>query len=79
MLSPLFTSMDRERFALLPDTTNAVEAHNRISKSSHGPESFQVALLTLYKKDMIVVLRAMAEKSHIPTSYEDRTPAAWAK
>lgn len=79
MLSPLFASMDCERFALLPDTTNAVEAHNRISKSSHGPESLQVALLTLYKKDMIVVLRAMAEKSHIPTSYEDRTPAARAK
>ena len=49
------------------------KAHNRISKSSHGPESLQVALLTLYKKDMIVVLRAMAEKSHIPTSYETQT------
>ena len=76
MLSPVHASMDRSRFASLPSTTNAVEAYNRISKSSRGPEALQVALLTLYKKDMVVVLRALAEKGCIPTSYEDQTPAA---
>ena len=50
MLSPVHESMDRSRFASLPNTTNAVEAYNRISKSCRGPEALQVALLTLYKK-----------------------------
>ncbi len=79
MLSPVYASMCRYRFAALPSTTNAVEACNRISKSSRGPQALQVALLTLYRKDMVVVLRAIAEKACTSTAYEDHTPAALAK
>ena len=76
MLSPVFASMAPDRFSFLPDTTNAVEAHNRISKSGKAPEPLAVALMSLYKKDMVAVLEGLAENAGISTSYVDRNPAA---
>ena len=58
---------------LRPTTTYPSLARIFASSTSHslqkGHDSYS----------SIVVLWAMAEKLHIPTSYEDRTPAAWAK
>ena len=68
--------MAPDRFSFLPDSTNAVEAHNRISKSGKAPEPLAVALMSLYKKDMVTVLEGLAEDAGISTSYVDRNPAA---
>ena len=71
----VFASMHQSMFNVLPDTTNAVEAHNRISKPAKGPEPLQVALLSLYKKDMVVALCGLALRAQIPTTYLDQTPS----
>ena len=68
--------MAPDRFSFLPDSTNAVEAHNWISKSGKAPEPLAVALMSLYKKDMVAVLEGLAEDAGISMSYVDRNPAA---
>ena len=57
--------MAPDRFSFLPDSTNAVEAHNWISKSGKAPEPLAVALMSLYKKDMVAVLEGLAEDAGI--------------
>lgn len=59
MLSGAFSKMGETLFATLPTSTNAVEAHNRISKAS-TLESLSVAMLTTYKEDMLAALEHLA-------------------
>ena len=65
-------------FDALPDTTNAVESHNRASKG-HNPDILKVALMNTYKIDMKASLEHLARSKGISTSYEDLSPAARAK
>ncbi len=68
--------MDVSRFDFLPESTNAVEAYNRLSKTGKGPNPLSVAIMSLYKKDMVAVLQDLAEKAGMPTTYEDRSISA---
>ena len=65
-------------FNLLPNSTNAVESHNRCSKGT-APDILKVALLSTYKKDMAASLEHLANCQGIKTSYVNLTPAARAK
>ena len=76
MLSPLYATMEEDRFEFLPDSTNAVEAYNRLSKTGKVPRPLSVALMALYKKDMVAVLQYLVEREGMSTTYEDRAPAA---
>ena len=76
MLSPVYATNESDQFSFLPDTTNAVEAYNRVSKSGKAPEPLAVTLMSLYKKDMVAVLEGLADNAGISTTYVDRTPAA---
>lgn len=78
MLSPHFSAMTDEQFQNIPNSTNAVESHNRLSKLSK-PEILCAALLTTYKVDMAAALEHMARLEGLPTSYEDTTDDARAK
>lgn len=68
--------MAPDQFSFLPDTTNAVKAHNHVSKSGKAPEPFSVALMSMYKKDMVAVLEGLVDIAGISTTYMDTTPAA---
>ena len=70
MLSPLYATME-DRFEFLPDSTNAVEAYNRLSKTGKVPYPLSVALMSLYKKDMVAVLQYLAVREGMLTTYED--------
>ena len=76
MLSPVYPTMDKDRFEFLPESTNAVEAYNRLSKTGKVPRPLSVVLISLYKKDMVAILQYLAETEGMATTYDDRTPAA---
>lgn len=78
MLSPHFSTMTDEQFTNLPNSTNAVESHNRLSKISK-PEILHAAMLTTYKVDMAAALEHMARMEGLPTSYDEGSDAARAK
>lgn len=40
MLSPCFSEMESDLFERIPNSTNAVESHNRFGKSTHRYISF---------------------------------------
>lgn len=66
---------DNKAFQQLPETTNAVESHNRTSKRSTA-DILKVALMSTYKLDMAAALEHLARTHGIPTSYVDLTPGA---
>ena len=68
MLSGAFSQMGGMLFATLPASTNAVEAYNRISKSS-TPGPLNVAMLMTYKEDMLAALEHLARLRGISTTY----------
>ena len=74
MLSSHFATMTDEQFNVLPNSTNAVESHNRLSKLSQ-PEILNAAMLTTYKVDMVAALEHMARMEGLPTSYGDSSDA----
>ena len=65
-------------FQLLPETTNAVESHNRTSKRSSA-DILKVALMSTYKLDMAAALEHLAKTHGIPTSYMDFAPGGVAR
>ncbi len=75
MLTACHAVMERELFNSLPNSTNAVESHNRLSKN-RDPDILKVALIATYKIDMSNALERIACTKGIPTSYLDLTPAA---
>ena len=74
MLSSHFSTMTNEQFKTLPNSTNAVESHNRLSKTPK-PEILSAAMLTTYKVDMAAALEHMARLEGLSTSYEERSDA----
>ena len=78
MLSGAFSQMGGTLFATLPASTNAVEAYNRISKSS-TPGPLNVAMLMTYKEDMLAALEHLARLRGISTTYEDQSLEAQKK
>lgn len=78
MLSGVFSKMESSLFASLPTSTNAVKAHNRISKSS-TPEPLNIAMLMTYKEDMLAALEHLACLKGISTSYKDQSLEAQKK
>ena len=78
MLSGMFSKMGSSLFASLPTSTNAVEAHNIISKSS-TPEPLNIAMLMTYKEDMLAALEHLACLKGISTLYEVRSLEAQKK
>ena len=77
----LFTEMlcsvasTNSAFDKIPNTTNAVESHNRCSKGS-TPDILKVALMATYKIDMAAALEHLAKRKGITTSYEDLSLAS---
>ena len=69
---------DNKAFQLLPETTNAVESHNRASKRKSA-DILKVALMNTYKLDMAAALEHLARNHGIPTTYVDLTHDARAK
>lgn len=67
-----------EEFQLIPNTTNAVESHNRVSKGSR-PDILKVALMATYKIDMVSTLEHLANKQGVQTSYYDLSVTARAQ
>ena len=67
----MFSKMGSSLFASLPTSANAVEAHNRISKSS-TPEPLNIAMLMTYKEDMLAALEYLACLKGISKLCEDR-------
>ena len=55
-------------------TTNAVESHNRLSKST-TVDPLDVAMLSTYKTDMVAALRHLASLRGLKTTYEDLSEA----
>lgn len=66
------TFQDSFTTAILPISTNAVEAHNRISKCS-TPGPLNVAMLMTYKEDMLAALEHLTCFRGISTTYEDQS------
>ena len=65
--------MEPKRFNELPNSTNAVESHNRFGKSTHRLP-LKVAMMATYREDLAKCLEIMAAKRGISTTYEDTTP-----
>ena len=72
MLSHHFSVMSEQQFQSLPNTTNAVESHNRLSKADQ-PEILKIAMLTTYKIDMSMTLEHMVNRKGMATNYGDST------
>jgi hypothetical protein len=73
MLSSCFST--NNAFDTIPDDTNAVESHNKISKRT-TPVILKVAMLMTYKVDMSAALEHLAQLKNIPTTYDDLTQEA---
>ena len=73
MLSSVACSMDTSTFSSLPSSTNAVESLHRIAKGKR-PDVLKVALMSMYKTDMVATLEHIAASKNIPTSFERLTP-----
>ena len=78
MLSACCSQMGVDAFQSLPDSTNAVESHNRCSKGDK-PDTLKIAMLSTYKLDMASALEHLANSTGIKTSYVDLTSDARAK
>jgi hypothetical protein len=78
MLTPSFAVMDSNQFNDLPNSTNAVESHNRFGKSTHRLP-LKLAMMATYREDVAKCLEIMATIRGISTSYEDKTPTGRVK
>ena len=64
--------MDRETFDSLTNSTNAVESHNRLSKTDEL-QILNVAMMVTYRQDMSTTLELMAQSRGLTTTYENLT------
>lgn len=67
--------MKPEDFNSLPNSTNAVESHNRFCKGDH-PETLKLAMLSTYKEDMAKTLEVIACQQGLSTTYKKLLPTA---
>ncbi len=72
MLTACCSDMGSELFKSLPSSTNAVESHNRCSKSA-TVDSLKVVLLETYKLDMAASLEHLSNSQGIKTSCIDKS------
>ena len=70
MLTVCHAVMDREQFNSLPNSTNTVESHNRLTKGV-TPNILHVAMISTYKIDMSNVLEHIAREKGLSTSYKN--------
>ena len=75
MLLSAFSEMTSSTFLKLPNSTNAVESHNRLSKGT-SQDVLSVAMMTTYKLDMSAALQHLAVTKGLPVAYEKQTPEA---
>lgn len=64
--------MNKDVFERLPATTNAVESHNRLSKSGKT-DILRVAMMATYRIDMANAFEHLARKQGVSTSYATLT------
>lgn len=69
MLSPCFSTMDPALFKELPNSTNAVESHNRFGRSTHR-QPLKAAMMATYREDMAKSLEIMARRKGLSTAYD---------
>ena len=74
MLCKACLSMPPEECVSLPCSTNAVESHNRLSKSTRA-DPLDVAMLNTYNTDKVAALRHLASLRGLKTTYEDLSEA----
>lgn len=71
--------MNKVTFNTLPTSANAVESHNRLSKSAH-PDILKVEMMVTYRKGnnniMSTTLESMAQIQGVSTTYDDLTGSA---
>ena len=75
MLSSAFSKMKSSTFLKLPNSTNAVESYNRLSKRAL-PDTLGVAMMTTYQLDMAAALQHLAVTKGMSVAYEQQTPEA---
>ena len=69
----MHATMDKDCFESLPESTNAVEAYNRLLKTGKVPRPLSVVLISQYKKNVVAILQYLAESQGMATTYDDRT------
>lgn len=69
---------ENDAFKDVPNTTNAVESHNR-NQWGKTPDIQGLAMMETYKLDFAATLEHLAKTKGIPTSYDDLTPTAHMK
>lgn len=72
MLCACYSEMGPDQFARLPNSTNAVESHNRFGKATH-PLPLKAAMMSTYKEDMAKALEVIAREKGLSTTYEDQS------
>ena len=70
--------MDPKLFQKLPNSTNAVESHNRFGRPAHR-EHLKMAMMTTYKEDMAKTIQIMARRKGLSTTYDDHSESAQIK
>ena len=70
--------MEPKLFEDLPDSTNAVESHNRFGKTTHR-QPLKVAMMTTYKEDMLKALLIIASMKGLSTDYTNMSEGARSK
>lgn len=61
MLCACYSEVGPDQFARLPNSTNAVESHNRFGKATH-PLPLKAAMMSTYKEDMGQSIRSDCQR-----------------
>lgn len=75
MLSPCFSSMNRDQFDKLPNSTNAVESYNRFGRPTHR-QPLKIAMMATYREDMAKSLQIMACRKGLTADYSSPAESA---
>lgn len=75
MLCACHSTMGRQQFQELPNSTNAVESHNRFGRTAHR-QPLKSAMMATYREDMSRCLEMMARRNGLPTSYDNLSLSA---
>ena len=65
-----YCEMDPQQFKELPNSTNAVESHNRFGRPAN-PLPLKAAMLETYREDMTKSLQIIANRRGLSTTYEN--------
>lgn len=78
MLCACHSIMGRQQFEELPNSTNAVESHNRFGHTTHR-QSLKLAMMATYREDMSRCLEMMARRRGLSTNYDNLSLSACSK